>query len=932
MDKDRKYCILDEIKIGLAREMIISAEDEIISMQKKYPVPEKESRTARYEVTSVCDEECVTGDGQTFYMETCRPVVKDGEKLPVVIHIHGGAFLVENRRYDRQYLKAMASRGFIAISFDYILSDDTSVLTELRNVCRILEVVPSKMKEYGADPSKVLLSADSAGAYLALYAAAMEGSEKLRAVTGLDAPDIHFTALVLNSGMFYLDRPDPVGFYMSRLCCSMNREDREFEKYADPENEEVIKYLPAVFLTTCRGDFMNGYTLSYHEALKKAGRKSHLVYLGSNDELDHAFTTTMPYHRDSIDVLDKMTEWFEEQVKEAKREKKALDKINTRIESGEIIEQKAWKYIKELNSYSNVRLDSTALTDGKREYTYRRMFRKWESYAEVFSALGITGKAHARALMRGLHAIEAVNCMYALDMTGASVSIHLDMDANDFGHLKAMIENENITDLILFDFQLKRKYLKQIMAEKEDLGIRNVIVVHVPSTDSREERDTIRRYRELRKIDRVLLMDDLLEEYEAYPISYGESGRDDAFITHTSGTTTGTRKPIPVSDRGANETSRRLLADDRFRGYTGRVKTSPLLGLGSAYALYDELMMPLAFGGKVLLMPSGMFSMETMVPKMNSHLSVLFAGPMMMDILMKIPFLPDFSDLDFVFLGGAYVSADAKKKYNRYLRKCGSKAKVCVGYGLSEAGGAVILADPERKDEAIGYPMDGIKIKLYDEDEKKFYDLSDGPHTGVMFINNPSVSCGRIDDNVIFELEDIDGEKYLNTYDLVTVGEDGALYYTGRMNKFFVNNKGVRFDAGLVERAVSAQPGIESCGMVPGYQKLLRDTVPVLYVKPVMPAERAKHAVIEALKGAFITEGAIRETNLPSECVITDEIPYNASGKVDVHQIATENVDGYRYNVIPVRKDGVLKDIRLVKYARSYFTERGVPEELENAR
>ena len=67
-----------------------------------------------------------------------------------------------------------------------------------------------------------------------------------------------------------------------------------------------------------------------------------------------------------------------------------------------------------------------------------------------------------------------------------------------------------------------------------------------------------------------------------------------------------------------------------------------------------------------------------------------------------------------------------------------------------------------------------------------------------------SVSCGRIDDNEIFELEEIDGEKYLNTYDVVTVGEDGALFYTGRMNKFFVNNQGVRFDAGLVESAVSA--------------------------------------------------------------------------------------------------------------------------------
>ena len=71
---------------------------------------------------------------------------------------------------------------------------------------------------------------------------------------------------------------------------------------------------------------------------------------------------------------------------------------------------------------------------------------------------------------------------------------------------------------------------------------------------------------------------------------------------------------------------------------------------------------------------------------------------------------------------------------------------------------------------------------------------------------------------------------------------------------------------------------IESCGLAPGYDKILRDTVPVLYVKATKPAEGARDAVKNALKGAFITEGAIKDSNLPMECIITDNIPYNASG------------------------------------------------------
>ena len=929
MDKDRDHCIIDEKRRELLGFVLELVEEDVAALTEKYAEPEKESPLAKYMTESVLDELCETTDGQSFYMEIFKPVFSGAGKLPVIIDIHGGGFVREDRRFRRQYLTAMASRGFLAFGFDYILSDDTSIRREIKNICSVLEVVCKRMKDFNTDPERIFMTGDSAGAYLALYIAAMQKSEKLCSVMGSRPPKLDITALGLHSGMFYIDRCDPIGWMLNTHVCAMSKKDIEFRrKYIIPECDEVIKNLPPVFLTTSRGDVINDYTLTYHEALRKAGKRSHLVYKGSED-LMHAYAIILPYRSESIDVLDRMALWFEEQAKETKKEKKALDKINARIESGKIIEQKAWKYIKELNSYSSERLDSVALTDGKRECTYRQMFRKWERYAEVFSALGITGKNQARVLMRGVHAIEAVNCMYALDMTGASVSIHLDMDANDFKSLKDMSENENITDIILYDYRLIKKYMKQIVNEKEELGIRNVIVVHVPSADTREEREAIRRYNELRKTDGVLFMDDLLKEYEAYPISYADSGRDDAFITHTSGTTNGTRKPIPVSDRGANETSRRLLVDDRFKGYTGRITASPLLGLGSAYALFDELMLPLAFGGKVLLMPSGLFSLETIIPKMNSHLNVLFTGPMLMELLVKIPFRPDLSDMEFVFLGGAFVSADARKRYNRYLRKCGSKAKSCIGYGLSEAGGAVILSDPERKDEAIGYPMDGIKIKLYDEDEKKFYDPGDGPRTGVMFMNTPSVSCGRIDDNVVFELEDIDGEKYLNTYDLVTVGEDGALFYAGRMNKFFVNNQGVRFDAGLVERAVSAQPGIESCGMVPGYSKFLRDTIPVLYVKPVKPAGEAKNAVKNALIRAFIKGGAIKDTNLPSECIITDAIPYNASGKVNTHQILTGKIDGYRYRVIPLRKDGELYDIRLAPY--TVLGQRGLPEELENA-
>ena len=56
-------------------------------------------------------------------------------------------------------------------------------------------------------------------------------------------------------------------------------------------------------------------------------------------------------------------------------EKPKKEKIKDRLKSGKLADQKCWSFIKELNSRSEERLDSIAMHDGYRKYTYRQMFR-----------------------------------------------------------------------------------------------------------------------------------------------------------------------------------------------------------------------------------------------------------------------------------------------------------------------------------------------------------------------------------------------------------------------------------------------------------------------------------------------------------------------------------------------------------------------------
>ena len=63
------------------------------------------------------------------------------------------------------------------------------------------------------------------------------------------------------------------------------------------------------------------------------------------------------------------------------------------MESGDIIEQKCWQYIRDVNDGSDESLDRIALTDCRRDYTYRRMNGKVD--VRRINEVTISGSAYS---------------------------------------------------------------------------------------------------------------------------------------------------------------------------------------------------------------------------------------------------------------------------------------------------------------------------------------------------------------------------------------------------------------------------------------------------------------------------------------------------------------------------------------------------------
>lgn len=928
MNDQRDFNLMREVRKELVGIAIARLQNirQTVSTSEELTEPEKKSPKAVYGVEESLNNPYINRDEVPLAMDIFKPVVPEKQEMPAIVVIHGGGLIGGERASSRLYSRSLASRGYLVFNIEYRHAPRANACEQLDDVCAGLDYVGRRLVDYDVDISRIFLTAISAGAYLAVYVAAMKQSKALQEAIGYKPTRMIFKALGLHGGMYYTNKKDPIGFLLADQIYGDKILDNSFRKYLDPEHREIINNLPPVFLTTSRGDWLNNYTLMYHQALKKAGRKSHLLYMGDSS-LGHACVGTDPNRAPCIDAIDKMCDWFEKQAEKYKIEQKRIQKENkayreilTHIDEGKLIGNKSWYFIKELNSFGRDRLNSLALVDGEKEFSYRQMFTEWERYARVFSALGISGKNGSRVALPGRSCSEGIFAFYGLNMTGASTSVVTFLDQSSADRMEKMIQKEGITDIIVDQVLLESKVLTKLLKKKNRLGIRNVIAF--PGVKSGKARN--------RMADDLLYMDDLLIRYEDCPVDCIEfESADAAVIVHTSGTTKGIQKPIPLSDEAFNEAVARFVRDKRFDGLRGRAVTMHTAYMSSAYCLIDGIHLPFAFGGTTVLLP---VSPDLMAYKkaMTYSPNIIFVAPKTFDLMKQSPFIPDFSSLEYVFCGGEYFSAESREEFNQFLRKCGSKVKVTPGYGLSEMGAACIVSHSDREDDAMGYPLSGVKVKIFDEEVGSFHELDEGSRMGILYLSSRSMSSGFIDNKVFFKLEEIEGEKYYNTNDLVRVNEDGSLTYIGRANKYFVNNEGIRFEAGLVEAAVAAEPGIEACGMVPGYNRKLHDTFPILYVKTKDKEGRSKKTVEKVLTHIFVERKLYDQTNLPGQCVITDHIPYNENGKVDVHRILSEKLAGTKYKINPVRKDGELIKINLLPAKEDIvFEDTGVPRELE---
>ena len=112
-------------------------------------------------------------------MDIFRPKGREQEILPVIVNIHGGGLVLGNKEYNRFYCARLSEQGFLVYSLEYRLVPDCTIFDQLSDLSLAMEAVRERLSRDQGDVEHVYAVADSGGACLLTYFAAMQNNREL---------------------------------------------------------------------------------------------------------------------------------------------------------------------------------------------------------------------------------------------------------------------------------------------------------------------------------------------------------------------------------------------------------------------------------------------------------------------------------------------------------------------------------------------------------------------------------------------------------------------------------------------------------------------------------------------------------------------------------------------------------------------------------
>jgi len=352
-------------------------------------------------------------------------------------------------------------------------------------------------------------------------------------------------------------------------------------------------------------------------------------------------------------------------------------------------------------------------------------------------------------------------------------------------------------------------------------------------------------------------------------------GADEMALILFSGGTTGEPKAIMLSNRNCNALAMQMNASG------GPMKSGDkmlcILPMFHGFGLVVGIHSTLINSGTCVLVPK--FKADILAALVKKYRPQFMAGvPTLYDSLAadknfnKIP-LDSFIGL---FSGGDSLSPEIKERFEKVLRKGGSKIMLREGYGLTESVTAcAITPRSEYRERTIGVPCPDTLFKVVKTDTQ---DECAPMEEGEICVCGPTVMLGYYHDKEATDQvmkKHSDGRLWLHTGDIGCMDNDGFFYFKQRAKRI-IKTSGIAVYPSQIEDVLNNHPAVRiSC--VIGVPHPSQGQIPKAYIMlkdGYNAADDLKQDIIESCKKQLMPYSQ------PRSIEFIDKMPLTHVGKV----------------------------------------------------
>jgi acyl-CoA synthetase (AMP-forming)/AMP-acid ligase II len=348
------------------------------------------------------------------------------------------------------------------------------------------------------------------------------------------------------------------------------------------------------------------------------------------------------------------------------------------------------------------------------------------------------------------------------------------------------------------------------------------------------------------------------------------------WVFYTSGTTADP-KGVQHSDRSVMASSFGLVVAQGFQATDRYGVAFPFTHIGGATNMCASLI-----GGYTIVLTEA-FEPDVTTPFFRSERVTIAGGGTAfylayLDQQRRRPDEPIFPELRFMTGGAApmppYLHAEVRDVI-------GGKG-VGHGYGMTEAC-MIATNHPDDTDDrlahTVGRPVVSIEVRIRDDDG---HDLP--PDTpGQVTLRGPGLFAGYLDASLNDAVFDADG--WFSTGDLGVLDADGYLRIVGRIKDIIIR-KGENVSAQEVEGVLAAHPKVADVAVIGLPDDERGERVCAVVVRNDPEDEFTLPEIVEYC----IEQGMMRQ-KIPEQLELADDLPRNASGKLDKRTIRGRYLD-----------------------------------------